>query len=962
MFGFRLRNFSFFLAVAILLIAGLVPLVGSAHSEVPGGVNEYDGLVAKTEAYLRLLPRAQEFGTLRVIVRLELTFVPESHHGNAFSILVQRTRIGQAQSAIQRSMNASNTRTARVFKHIPYMVMEVDGAALWDLIANPLVASIQEDVPVPLTLSQSVPLIGAEQAWDLGYSGQGQSIAILDTGVDSGHPFLAGKVVAEACFSTTYAGLGSTTVCPNGQEEQVGAGAAAICSAGGCDHGTHIAGVAAGQGSSLSGVAPDATILAVQVFSRFNHDQCQVYGFSGDCVLSYPSDQISALEWVYEQRSNFAIAAANISLGGGRYTDGCDSDPRKAIIDTLRAVGIATIVSSANNGYVDALGIPSCISSVISVGASSNQDEVTSFSNVSQYLDLLAPGLSIQSSIPGGGYQAWDGTSLAAPHVAGAWAVLKSLDPDATVDDVLAALSDTGLPVADSRPGGSIVVPRIRVDLALLDLQANLPATATPTATETTVPTATPSATLTPSPTPTVTESPSPTATSEQDQTPTATATATVLSSATPTSTSQAPTATPTPTPEPAGDTKWYLAEGYTGGGAETFILIQNPNSQPVTVFVTYQLQEGGENVRQHIVAPHSRYTVAAHSPTEVGLGVAFSALVESDLPIIVERAMYFANGGHNSLAATVPSTIWYLAEGYTGDGFETYILIQNPTDAPTTVRVSYLLEQGGTIEREHIVGALERYTIVAGALDEVGIDQAFSTVINSDLPVIVERSMYFPLGGHNTFAVTHPVITWYLAEGSTEQEFETFILIQNPQQTEANLEVTYQMPDGSEITTQHLVQPMSRMTINAGAPTEIGPDRTFSTIVTSDVPVVVERAMYFATGGHSTIGATAPATSWFLAEGFTGEGFGTQLSIQNPNADEAAVVISYLMDDGEHFEKQHLIAAHSRYTIRVHDVDELGPGVAFSTRVTSDIPVVVERAMYFETGGHVSGAMRGAH
>src|SRR6185369_9493280 len=81
------------------------------------------------------------------------------------------------------------------------------------------------------------------------------------------------------------------------------------------------------------------------------------------------------------------------------------------------------------------------------------------------FLNLLAPGRWINSSVPGGGFQILQGTSMATPHVAGAWAVLKSKAPSATVDQVLQALTSTGLPVTDSRNG--ITKPRIRVDAAL---------------------------------------------------------------------------------------------------------------------------------------------------------------------------------------------------------------------------------------------------------------------------------------------------------------------------------------------------------------------------------------------------------------------------------------------------------------------------------------------------------------
>jgi murein DD-endopeptidase MepM/ murein hydrolase activator NlpD len=101
------------------------------------------------------------------------------------------------------------------------------------------------------------------------------------------------------------------------------------------------------------------------------------------------------------------------------------------------------------------------------------------------------------------------------------------------------------------------------------------------------------------------------------------------------------PTPTPTPTPVPNGSTTWFLAEGFTGAGFNTFILFQNPNPDPADVTVTYMLDDGSNLTRSHSVAANSRYTIAAHDAAEVGVDQAFATRLDSDQPIIVERAMY---------------------------------------------------------------------------------------------------------------------------------------------------------------------------------------------------------------------------------------------------------------------------------------------------------------------------------
>ena len=168
---------------------------------------------------------------------------------------------------------------------------------------------------------------------------------------------------------------------------QSGDGAASPCGyASECDHGTHVAGIAAGSGTSFNGVAPAATLISIQVFSQDSGDACG----GGTCALAYTSDIISGAEYVLSLSGRYSVAAVNLSLGGGKYTSQqtCDSanSALKATIDNLQALGIATVIASGNSGYTDALSSPGCISSAISVGAVDDSDTVASFSNSADYV------------------------------------------------------------------------------------------------------------------------------------------------------------------------------------------------------------------------------------------------------------------------------------------------------------------------------------------------------------------------------------------------------------------------------------------------------------------------------------------------------------------------------------------------------------------------------------------------
>jgi len=416
------------------------------------------------------MAQARSHGVARVIVGLDVGFTPEPSLGRS-AVQSQRASIARAQSTVLARVRRAKAESVRRFNSIPFLAIEVDEADLQTLAASQEVTDIQIDGVAAPTLAESTPLIGATKAWAAGYTGAGWTVGLIDTGVDSSHPFLAGKVVSEACYSSTVDGR-SNTMCPGGTTAGLLPGSGGPCLLPGCEHGTHVAGIAAGKGTAFSGVAPDANIISMQVFSAFNTiDDCGTRPLP--CLLSYSSDQILGLERIYELRSSYYIAAVNMSLGGGLFSSPCDTDAMKTVIDQLRTAGIATVIASGNDGSVTELSSPACISSSVSVASTTDGsfkplDQVSLFSNTNRYLSLLAPGETILSSVPGGGFLNLSGTSMAAPHVAGAWALMKSKRPSASVTEILNALIATGTPITD--PGSGLVLPRINVGAALATL------------------------------------------------------------------------------------------------------------------------------------------------------------------------------------------------------------------------------------------------------------------------------------------------------------------------------------------------------------------------------------------------------------------------------------------------------------------------------------------------------------
>ena len=354
-----------------------------------------------------------------------------------------------------------------------------------------------------------------------------------------------------------------------------------------------------------------------------------------------------------------------------------------------------------------------------------------------------------------------------------------------------------------------------------------------------------------------------------------------------------------------------------------------------------------------------------------MGMGVAFSTKLASSQNIIVERSMYWPNGagtqgGHTTTGVTSPALEWYLAEGYTGQNFSTYILIQNPNDQAANVEVTYMPDEGDNVVKTITVAANSRFTIVASDSDGpgIGLNKAFATkvVSTNGEPIVVERAMYFANEGHEAMAVTSPNKTWFLAEGYTDLGFGTFILIQNPNSVPTDVTLTYMLTDGSTVKKTCTVAANARFTVVASENTTfgVGGGQTFSTRLDSTQPIIVERAMYWPNGdttqgGHDSPGVTAPAYTWDLAEGYTGAGFDTRILVQNPNSAWADISITYMKQGGGTVIKTVSIQPFARFTIigSENNLFGVGPDLAFSTRITSNQPIIVERSMYFPGGGN---------
>jgi len=430
-----------------------------------------------------------------------------------------------------------------------------------------------------------------------------------------------------------------------------------------------------------------------------------------------------------------------------------------------------------------------------------------------------------------------------------------------------------------------------------------------------------------------------------------------------------------------------YMAEGYTGSGFNEYLLMMNPLDYEIPVQIRYILASGLSVVKIITIPPRSRMTVPVNTTID-GQDVSTS-IISNQEGIIAERALYFNynggggvwSGGHNVMGTSSPQREWYFAEGCTRPGFHTWLTLQNPGQEGARVSLDYFCGDGANVHKEVTVNARSRYTVaVHGAAEGIGVSDSdhgdVSIKVSSDQPIVAERPMYFNYngvwdGGHNVMGASAPGLEWYFAEGCTRPGFNTWLCLQNPGNDLALVSLDYFCGDGANVHKELTVGPRSRSTVpvhsdGLGIGVHDGPHGDVSIKVSSDRPIVAERPMYFNyngewKGGTNVMGSPQPHKGWVFAEGCTRQGFNTWLCLQNPGNDLALVSLDYFCGDGANVHKELTVGPRSRATVPVHS-DGLGIGAHdnahgdVSIKVTSSVPIMAERPVYFLYGGSIPG------
>lgn len=324
---------------------------------------------------------------------------------------------------------------------LPIVPMTVgDLGALALLLDDPRVVSATPVAHYQTFDAESFPLIGQPAAAAAGRVGAGATVAVLDTGVDFANP--AFGCTSPGVPAGCKVAVARDFAIEDNQRDASG-------------HGTNVAGI-------VVGVAPGARVLGLDVFDG---------GSASTTTI------LAAYNWVLQNRATYNIAAVNLSLGGGSFTATCPTDPMAVAIATGRTAGVVTAVASGNSGTPNAISSPACAPDAVSVGAVYDAnvgglgyslcsdpvtaaDRVTCFSNSATFLKLLAPGALIDAA---GSRMA--GTSQAAPHVAGAAAVLRAAFPAESATQLVNRMVTSGRPVVDPRTGRT--TPRLDLARAL---------------------------------------------------------------------------------------------------------------------------------------------------------------------------------------------------------------------------------------------------------------------------------------------------------------------------------------------------------------------------------------------------------------------------------------------------------------------------------------------------------------
>lgn len=417
-----------------MILFAIVFIVLSSLYFLNIGVTGFSTAIEEASVDEEVLNTLNEDGKASVIITFKEPKKPSKITG-LISAVVQTK---EPQQKVLETLSKKEFEKKHEYSIIKGFSGEITAEGLEKLRQNPNIEKIYIDKVYTLSLTDSIPLINASkthpyQLNNQNITGNGETICILDTGIDTDHPDLNAKIIGCETF------VDGTTTC----EDDHG-------------HGTHVTGIAAANGN-LIGVAPDANIAMIKVCDS-----------AGNCESS---NILAGLEWCTNNKNTFNISVISMSLGDhGEYTSStCPTDYYVIDVGIASAfeAGIFLVAASGNNDYTSGISHPACNENVTSAGATDKNDVIKTKTSPSDWgsnrggdlLTILAPGVSITSTWNDGGTNTLSGTSMSAPHIAGAAAILqqyaKANSGQLSQSEINTALDDTGKPIYDSSSGGT---------------------------------------------------------------------------------------------------------------------------------------------------------------------------------------------------------------------------------------------------------------------------------------------------------------------------------------------------------------------------------------------------------------------------------------------------------------------------------------------------------------------------
>jgi hypothetical protein len=367
---------------------------------------------------------------------------------------------------------------------------------------------------------------------------------------------------------------------------------------------------------------------------------------------------------------------------------------------------------------------------------------------------------------------------------------------------------------------------------------------------------------------------------------------------------------------------QFYFAGGLNTSTAHAFVDILNPNAEVASVTLTFYFDNGTTGHESYAVPAHTMKTVsvADYNFPAGTFGLTLRANRAVSAQITINRD---GKDGDGLLGNTGLGTRWYLAEGYTGLTFHETVSVLNPAATPATVQLQILPLGGGTAKTVNVTAA--PHSNLVSDINALEPGRSVSIIATSNIPVVVERTLTFSNNGYGmtTSAGSNtPATTWIFAEGTTANHFQTFLTILNPNTVPTQVTASFFGQTGGSLGSRTLVVAgLSRANIKLN---DFLNASGIASVVTSNLPVVVERPEYFGSpndagiAGSDVFGQNGAAVRASFPGGST-QGTDEYLLVYNPSAATVPIDVTFYGADHATVPKRIYVTPTARYNINVN-------------------------------------------